>query len=114
MEIVLTMDGFILQKDEIDEMQKTPEGRQKLKAHMFASKTAFCTNQLLNYLENEANILNRKFTHEEQQIIASLVYWSIFDSKWNVVEQYIRDVVQAYEKGDLDEFLCCGSNCGNC
>jgi hypothetical protein len=114
MEIVLTMDGFILQKDEIEEMKKTPEGKQKLKAHMFASKTAFAVNQLLNYLENEANILNRKFTPEEQQVIASLVHWSIFDSKWPLIEQYIRDIAAQMEAGKLDEFLCCGSNCGNC
>lgn len=114
MEIVLTMDGMILEKAEIEKLQETDEGKRQLKKHLFASKTAFTVNQLLNYLENEAHVLNRKFTAEEQQIIASLIHWGIFDSKWHLVEQYIRDVVKSYEKGELDEFLTCGNNCGNC
>jgi hypothetical protein len=108
------MDGFILKKDEIEKMQETPEGRQKLKQHMFASKTAFTVCQLLNYLEKETGILNRPFSYEEQQTIASLVHWGIFDSKWPVIEQYIKDVIARMEAGELDEFLTCGTNCGNC
>jgi|WetSurMetagenome_2_1015567.scaffolds.fasta_scaffold883966_2 hypothetical protein len=114
MDILLTREGMILNAEEIEEMRKTDEGKRKLREYMFSAKTAYATNALLDYLEREAHILSRPFTAEEQQIICSLIYWAIFDSKWSLIDAYIRDVVKAYEKGDLDEFLTCGSNCGNC
>jgi hypothetical protein len=95
-------------------LRKTDEGKRKLREYMFSAKTAYATNQLLSYLENEAHILSRNFTAEEQQIIVALIYHCVFDAKWSHIDTYIRDVVRSYEKGDLDQYLCCGPNLPEC
>lgn len=90
-ELIIDWEGGLLDKDKIQEMKRTERGRKKLYSYIFGARARYAAQELLNYLEKELKIFNRTITDEEQQNVASILYYCMYEAGGHVVEEYTRE-----------------------
>jgi hypothetical protein len=87
----LIINEELLEDEEIQQLEKTPEGMKLVGQVKIATRIGFSLANLISYLANDIKALNGMLTYDQQNDMANILYHCLLKADQKYLDEYVEE-----------------------